>query len=221
MSVTSIPIRVLIADDHEIFREGFNVMSKKQPDLELAGEAENGEELIELTAKLQPDVIVTDIKMPKMDGIEATRILAKSYPHIPVIALSMFDDEELIVDMLEAGARGYLLKNAHKTEIVDAIRTVYNKETYFCIHTSRKLAQMIAKSRFNPYKQKEVPNFTEGETGIIKLICDGLSNKEIAVAQRVSIRTVEKYRERIVEKTGVRNTVGLVVFAIRSGIYKL
>src|SRR5690348_11549499 len=103
-------INILLADDHEIFRDGFRIMLKKQNKIVLVGEAENGKELIELTTSLQPDIIITDIKMPKIDGIEATRILANKYPHMGIIALTMFDDNHLIIDMLEAGARGYLIK---------------------------------------------------------------------------------------------------------------
>src|SRR5215207_1311812 len=118
------PIRIVLADDHEIFRDGFKVMIKKQPSVQLVGEAANGEELIALTSQLRPDVIITDIKMPVMDGIEATKRLTADFPEIGIIALSMFDEENLIVEMLEAGAKGYLLKNAHKDEILEAIKTV-------------------------------------------------------------------------------------------------
>ena len=109
------PIRVIVADDHEIFRDGFRALLKKQQDIELVAEAEDGKELVELVNKFKPDVIITDVKMPKSDGIEATRILEEKYPGIGIIALSMFDEEGLIVDMLEAGAKG-LLKNAAKHE---------------------------------------------------------------------------------------------------------
>jgi two-component system, NarL family, response regulator NreC len=214
-------IRVVLADDHEIFRDGFNVMLKKQKEIELAGEAENGLELIELTSQVQPDVILTDIKMPRMDGIEATRILSEKFPQINIIALSMFDDEHLIIDMLEAGAKGYLLKNAHKYEILEAVKAVYHHETYYCNHTTHKLAEMIAKSRFNPYKQKTKTEFTDKEKEVIQLICRQFSNKEMATELKLSIRTIEGYREKIMEKMIARNTAGIVVYAIKHGIYKV
>ncbi|HSU29085.1 MAG TPA: response regulator transcription factor, partial [Chitinophagaceae bacterium] len=200
-SHTGIPIRIIIADDHEVFREGFQSMLKKYKEIELVGEAENGNELIRLAESLHPDVIVTDIKMPKMDGIEATRILAESHPHIHVIALSMFDDDDLIIDMLEAGAKGYLLKNAHKEDIVEAIKTVYNDEPYYCNNTTHKLAQLIAKSKFNPSRKKIRPQFTPKEIEVIRLICQGFSNKEMAAHLSLSIRTIEGHREKIHEKT--------------------
>jgi DNA-binding NarL/FixJ family response regulator len=216
-----LPIRTILADDHEIFRDGFQTMLKKQKDIELVGEAENGKELIELAEKLQPDVIITDIKMPLMDGIEATRILSKRFPETGIIALSMFDEDNLVVDMLESGAKGYLIKNAPKHEILEAIKTVYNKGTYYCHHTSNKLAQMIAKSKFNPYKKAKKIDFTGREMDIIKLICAQFSNKEMASRLNLSVRTVEGYRDRILEKMDVRNTAGIVVYAIKNGIYTI
>lgn len=214
------PIRILLADDHEIFREGFNTLLNKQTDIELIGEAENGAELVKLTSQLLPDVILTDIKMPVMDGIEATRNIIAAHPHIYVIALTMFDDDRLIIDMLESGAKGYLLKNAHKNEVFDAIKTVNKGETYFCKHTSAKLVNLIAKSRYNPYKDMDV-SFSDKELEIIQLICKEFSNKEIAIHLNLSVRTIEGYRERIQEKMKVRNAAGIVVYAIKYGIYKI
>ena len=216
-----LPIRVILADDHEIFRDGFQIMLKKQNDVELIAEAENGRELIELTTTLNPDVVITDIKMPIMDGIEATKTLVQRFPEIGVIALSMFDEDNLVVDMLEAGAKGYLIKNASKNEILDAIRIVHDNGTYYCHHTSNKLAQMIAKSKFNPYKKVKSIEFTSREIEIIKLICAEHSNKEMAGELNLSVRTVEGYRDRILEKMDVRNTAGIVVYAIKHGIFKV
>lgn len=213
-------IDIILADDHEIFRDGFAVMMKKIPEINLVGEAANGEELIKLSRLLKPEVVVTDIKMPKMDGIEATKQLKKEFPSIGIIALSMFDEENLIVEMLEAGAKGYLLKNAHKDEIIAAVKSVYKDEPYYCRDTTHKLAQMIAKSNFHPYKKRPVIEFTEKEVGIIKLICEELSNKEIGERMALSKRTVEGYREKILEKIDAKNSVGIVVYAIKNKIFE-
>ncbi len=213
-------IQLLMADDHEIFRDGFKLMLTKYPDIELAGEAENGRELLELTQKLRPDVIITDIKMPVMDGIEATQKISELFPDIGIIGLSMFDEDELIVDMLEAGAKGYLIKNAGKEQITEAIRTVYNNDPYYCKTTSHKLTSMIARSRFNPYKKAAKVEFSEREIEIIDLICNELTNKEISEQLFISIRTVEGHRLKILEKMDVKNTVGLVVYAIKMGLVK-
>jgi DNA-binding NarL/FixJ family response regulator len=212
------PIRIILADDHEIFRDGFKAMLRKQPAIQLVGEAEDGESLIALARNTQPDVIVTDIKMPRMDGVAATKYLAKEFPHIGIIALSMFDEEQLIVEMLEAGAQGYLLKNAHKDEIIEAIKTVSNHQAYYCNDTSAKLAQMIARSRIKEEKEKKL-EFTEKELSVIRYICQEMTNKEIADQMKLSIRTVEGYRERIQEKIGAKNAAGVVVYAIKKNIY--
>jgi DNA-binding NarL/FixJ family response regulator len=215
------PVRIVLADDHEIFREGFNTLLNKQTDIELIGEAENGEDLVDLAGKLLPDVILTDIKMPRMDGIEATRKIISLFPQIYVIALTMFDEDNLIIDMLESGAKGYLLKNAHKNEVFDAIRTVYQGGSYFCKDTSPKLLQLISKSKYNPYKEVDREIFTGKEIEVIRFICQEFSNKEIAEQLHLSVRTIEGYRERIQEKMKVKNGVGIAVFAIKNGIYKI
>lgn len=220
MSITP-DIKIVIADDHEMFRDGFKLMLTKQPSIQLLGEAENGRELLQLTQSLQPDVVVTDIKMPIMDGIEATQKIKTLFPEMGIIGLSMFDEDDLIVDMLEAGAKGYLLKNAGKEHIVEAIKTVYDGDPYYCKTTSNKLTQMIAKSKYNPYTRKEKIEFTDREKEIIELISKEYSNKEIAEKLFLSIRTVEGHRLKIMEKTGVKNTVGLVVYAIKNNLLKL
>ncbi len=212
-------IRVIIADDHEIFRDGLRLMLQKQPDITLLAEAENGKELIEHIKHLQPDVVITDIKMPLMDGTAATRHIAEHYPTIGVIALTMFDEEDLIIDMLEAGAKGYLLKNSDKHEMVDAIKSVFNNTPYYCQHTSRRLAQLVAKSKFNPYKQQIKPDFNEREREIISFVCEGLTNKEIANKLFLSVRTVEGLRMKILEKMNVRNTAGIIIYAIKNDLY--
>jgi DNA-binding NarL/FixJ family response regulator len=219
MSNYLLPIRIILADDHEIFRDGFRVMLKKQTNIKLEGEAANGEELVKLAHELKPDVIVTDIKMPVVDGIMATRQLAEELPHIGVIALSMFDEENLIVDMLEAGAKGYLLKNAHKNEIIAAVEAVAKDHTYFCEHTSPKLTRLLAASKVNPYK-KVKPMFNENELSVMRYICEELSNKEIAELMHLSVRTIEGYRDRIQDKIEARNTAGIVVYAIKHKIYR-
>ena len=213
-------IRLLIADDHEIFRDGLVLMLSKQPHLILEGQAEDGQELIDMVKKKQPDIVLTDIKMPRMDGIEATRYIRTWFPQVNIIALSMFDEENLIVDMLEAGAKGYLLKNADKQEILEAIENVYQNKVFYCQHTSARLATMIVKSKFNPYRKTESIEFTDREKDIVKLICLQFTAQEIADKLFLSKRTVEGYRTRILEKMNVKNTAGVVIFALKHGIIK-
>ncbi len=213
-------IRLLIADDHEIFRDGLVLMLSKQPHLVLEGQAEDGQELVDMVKKKQPDIVLTDIKMPRMDGIEATRYIRTWFPQVNIIALSMFDEENLIVDMLEAGAKGYLLKNADKQEILEAIENVYQNKVFYCQHTSARLATMIVKSKFNPYRKTESIEFTDREKDIVKLICLQFTAQEIADKLFLSKRTVEGYRTRILEKMNVKNTAGVVIFALKHGIIK-
>jgi DNA-binding NarL/FixJ family response regulator len=218
---TTRPIRIILADDHEIFRDGFKAMLRKQPSVQLVAEAGDGASLLKLVVEHKPDVVVTDIKMPIMDGLQVTRELGRISPATGVIALSMFDEENLIVDMLEAGARGYLLKNAHKDEIIEAIKTVYEGSNYYCNHTSAKLASMIAQSPFGGPRQAKKIQFSEREFSVIRYICQEMSNKQIAGELHLSIRTIEGYRDRIQEKIGAKNAAGIVVYAIRNNIYKV
>jgi two-component system, NarL family, response regulator NreC len=210
-------IKLLIADDHEIFLDGFKLMLSKFTDIELVGEATNGRELLELTAAFLPDVIITDIKMPILDGIEATKQIAEQFPKIGIIGLSMFDEDDLIIDMLEAGAKGFLIKNAGKLEIVDGIKTVYNGQPYYCTTTSHKLTHMIAKSKFNPYKKAAPKEFTEREKEFLHYSTTEMSYKEIAEKMFCSPRTVESYRDSLFEKLNLKTRVGLAVFALKNG----
>lgn len=215
------PIRIVIADDHAIFRDGFKLLLKDQERLLLAGEAGNGQELLELVVREHPDVVVTDIKMPGMDGVELCQKIRREFPSIQVIALSMFNDDYLIIDMLEAGARGYLLKNTTREELLEAVTAVHEGDSYYCSATSIKLARLIAESKFHPHKAHPQVRFTDREKEVIRLICEQLTSKEIASQLRLSIRTVESHRENIQEKTGARNLAGIVIYAIRTGLFEV
>lgn len=215
------PIRIIIADDHELLREGFSLLLRKQKEIEIVDEASNGKDLLEKVRKLQPDVVVTDIQMPEMDGIQATKKIKEEFPQIEVIALTMFNEDHLIIDMLESGAKGYLLKNTSQKELSEAIKAVYNGGTHFCSSTSERLKNMIVQSKFNPYKKKPSEVFSEREIEVMKLICQQMQNKEIAEKLFISVRTVEGYREKVFEKTGARTIAGVTIFAIKNGIYQI
>jgi DNA-binding NarL/FixJ family response regulator len=210
------PIRLVIADDHEIFRDGLALMLSRQKDMVLVGQAPDGEALLTVARDNKPDVILADIKMPHLDGIEATKILLGEFPDLKIIALSMFSEENLIVEMLEAGARGYLLKNADKQEIVDAIVSVADNRVYYCKDTSATLAAMIVKSNFNPYRKREIVEFNDREMEIIRLICKQFTAQEMGETMFLSRRTVEGYRTRILEKMNVKNTAGVVIYALKN-----
>jgi DNA-binding NarL/FixJ family response regulator len=217
----SIPLKLVVADDHEIYLDGLKAMLKKQEDFEVVGEGSNGRELIAAVERTHPDIVLTDIVMPVMDGIAATQFLSKHKPLVNIIALSMFDQDNLIIDMLEAGAKGYLLKNANKSEIIEAIKSVYRNIPYYCTSTSSKLARMIAQSKFNPYKKINAPYFSEKELEIIRLICQEFTNNEIGQRLFLSGRTVEGYRVKILEKMNAKSTAGIVIYAIKNELYKI
>jgi DNA-binding NarL/FixJ family response regulator len=211
-------IRLVIADDHEIFRDGLALMLSKQDNLILVGQAGDGRELVQIVSEQKPDLVITDIKMPRMDGIGASKLLLKQSPDLKIIALSMFDEENLIVEMLETGAKGYLLKNADKKEILEAILTVSEGNIYYCRDTTARLATLIVRSKFDPQKKKLAAQFTDREKEIIRLICLQCTAQEIGDRLFLSKRTVEGYRTRILEKMDVKNTAGVVVFALRQGM---
>lgn len=213
-------ISLVIADDHEIFRDGLALMLSKQENIKLLGQAGDGRDLLELVETLRPDIVITDIKMPRMDGLQATRTLLQKNPDLKIIALSMFDEDNLIVEMLEAGAKGYLLKNADKKEILEAIDAVYDDNIFYCRHTSSKLASMIVKSRIDPQKKKQALVFTDREKEIIKLICQQKTAQQIGDHLFLSKRTVEGYRTRIMEKMDARNTAGVVIYALKNNLIR-
>ncbi len=214
-------IRVIIADDHDIYRDGLQLLLSKDPSILVVGEAENGKRLLELVPQVQPDIIVTDLRMPILDGVAAITLITRDYPAVKTIALSTFDSEHLIVEALEAGALGYIIKNAQKGEITDAIQTVAAGHPYYCKSTSVRLVKMISNSHFNPYKIKEGHLFSDKDKEIIKLICEEKSNKEIGEVMFMSTRTIEGIRSRILEKMNVKTAAGIAIYAIKNALYRI
>lgn len=215
-----VPIRLVIADDHEVYRDGLKTLLEKNELLQIVGEAANGQELIEVCRNVKPDIVLTDIKMPVMDGIEAAAYIYSHFPSTKIIALSMFNQDNLILDMINAGASGYLIKNANKHEIIEAINSVNKDVPYYCRSTSMKLAKLIGTTGLGA-KSFEKISFTEKELGIIKLICEEKTSKEIADIIFVSPRTVDEYRERIREKMKVKGTAGIVIYALQNDLVKI
>lgn len=213
-------IQLVIADDHDVYRDGLKTLLQQTDAFEVTGEAATGKELIAVCKEVLPDVVLTDIMMPVMDGIEATAYLSEHMPRIRVIALSMFNQDNLILDMVNAGANGYLIKNAHKNEIIEAIHSVYRNKPYYCTSTSHKLARLIGCSRFGP-KANQKATFSPKETDIIKMICEEKTTKEIGDELNMSSRTVEEYRQRVREKMDVKGTAGMVIYAIKNDLVKL
>jgi DNA-binding NarL/FixJ family response regulator len=212
------PINLAIADDHKIFRNGLKATLEDYPGFNLLIEASNGKELIGLLTDHTPDVVLMDIKMPEMDGMQTTAYISQNHKNVKVLALSMHNEDKYIVDMMRAGASGYLLKNAEPEEIIEAINTVYNKGFYFNEHLSVTLIkQLVGPGHPENISQQNV-ELNDREIEVLKLVCQECSNQEIADKIFLSVRTVEGYRARLFEKTGSKNLVGLVIFAIKREI---
>ena len=207
----------MIVDDHQLFRSGLISLMQTFPDIEILGEAGNGQELLNLLEEQQPDVVLMDLNMPVMDGIETTKAIKTKYPNIKVVILTMQDEDKFIIHLIDQGANGYLLKNAHPDEMVHAIRTVVEQEQYFNQMTSQVLLNSLREGR----KKNLKPSFsnqlelTRREKEVLELICKGLSNSEISEQLFISIRTVEGHRSNLLNKTDTRNSAGLVAYAIR------
>ncbi|RXK60671.1 response regulator transcription factor [Lacibacter luteus] len=216
--MTNEKTRIIVADDYPVLAEGIGLMLSNESSLEIIAACANGQELLERVDALQPDVVLTDIEMPVMDGIAATRILKERYPLLGVLAFTMFSDHHLVIDMLQAGANGYLLKSCSKYELLEAIVTARKGLTYFSNDGSMRLFKQLAKTSLPGDENAVVLNETEQE--IIRLICEQYASKEIALLTQLSKRTIDKYRDVIMQKTGSVNIAGIVVYAIRHGLYK-
>jgi DNA-binding NarL/FixJ family response regulator len=212
------PVRIVIADDHPIFIEGFYAALRKHTQVVIEGNASNGAELVQMVEELEPDVVFTDIQMPVMDGIEATRKIKQRFPQIPVIAYSGFVEDCFITDMLEAGASGYLLKNDSVKEVLNAIDKVLNGQVYWNLEVSNRLVTLMKRADFNPRRPFERPRFSQVELSVIRETCNGLSSKEIANKLGIEVRSVETAKSRILIKAGCRNSAGIVMFAIRNNL---
>lgn len=213
-------LSVVIADDHPFFRDGLKFMLQKAKDknITLKGEAGDGDELFDIVMDVKPDIVITDIMMPRLDGIKATRKIKEQLPSTQVIAVSMLDETGMVVDMFEAGATGYLVKNAPKEEILQAIEVVRYNGVYFSNSTSKKFLAAIVNTRHNPHFKSPVIKFNQQERTIILLICRQLTTKEIAAQMKLSTRTVEDNRYRIQEKIGAKCAVGIALYAIKHGV---
>lgn len=212
-------ISVVIADDHKMFREGISTLLNLSDDIEVIAEAENGAELLRIASTTTFDVAILDIDMGEMSGIEVAEKLSRSNPEIKILVLSMHSEITFVVKMLDAGASGYILKNAGKEEMITAIKAVANGDTYYSKQVSAKLIQQLSSKKKikDIFHGKEVP-LTERETEVLKLIAQEYSNPEIAEQLFISIRTVDSHRRNLIEKLGVKNTAGLVKYAIKMGL---
>ena len=210
-------ITVLIVDDHGVFRTGLRTLLATMPEIDILGEASNGQEMCEKAIELRPDVIITDIEMPVMSGAEATKELCKKIPYCRVLVITVDTKEETVLRMIEAGAMGYILKNAEPQEIRDAISAVDVYKPYFCKTVTQMLTEIV--SRHLKFPRQEVV-FSDREKEIIQLICDEYTSKAIAFTLNLSKRTIEGHRTRIMDKIGAKSVAGVIAYAIENRIYK-
>lgn len=208
-------IKVLIADDHKMFRDGIRALLHDEPSIEIIDEAADGEEVVKKLATTPVNVILMDIEMPNMNGLETTEFVSEEYPDIQVLVLSMSDEEKHVVQMIKSGARGYILKNTGKQELIAAIKTVAAGDSYFSKEVSQKIFNQFTKGSKEQAAASDVdPLLTEREVEILRLIAEEQTNQEIADQLYISIRTVDTHRRNLLQKLNVKNTAGLVKYAI-------
>lgn len=218
MNATSKMIKIIVADDHPLARNSLKRRLLESDKCMLIGEAENGKDLVEQAKKLIPDIVITDIKMPVMDGIEATKQLTEQLPATNVIVYSFMEEKDNIVQVMKAGAKGYLIKDFIDEEIIDAVIAVSKGGTFFSKQATENIINSVANSHRK--NQNVQDNLSEKEITIIKLICQEYSNKQIAGEMDISKRSVDGLRDSILKKTNAKNTAGIVVFAIKNHIFQ-
>ena len=209
-------ISVLIADDHTIVRSGVRMLLEAEPDIRVVGEALNGIEALELAASLQPDVVLMDITMPELDGLEATRQLKARFPHMNVLVLTMHRSDEYFFEMLKAGASGYILKGAKTSELINAVRIVQRGEVFLYPSMTQKLVQGYL--QLADWDTETEPSLSPREKEIFQLLAEGYSNKEIADELVISPSTVHSHRGNLMDKLGLNNRRELIQYARRRGL---
>ena len=210
--------RLMIADDHQLFRKGVITALGKLRIIESISEASNGNEVLELLRTTPVDLILMDISMPDMDGIEATKLVKRKYPSIKIIALGMHDNARMIMDMYQAGVNGYILKNTDRAELEKAIHTVMNGKFYNSADVSTKLIPGLLDKNFGQQNMHEKEKLSDRECEVLALICKEFTSQEIADKLVLSTRTVESHRINILRKTNSKNMVGLLKYALAHGI---
>jgi two-component system, NarL family, response regulator NreC len=213
-------LRILLADDHIVMRTGLRALLERQPNLEVVGESENGRETVVLANSLGPDVVVMDVAMPVLNGIEATKTIVTQRPATAVVILSMHADESYVMRALKAGARGYLLKDSAAADLISAIQAVSQNKSFF----SPKVSHILAEDYVRVLKQKGAVDsydlLTGREREILQLLAEGKANKEVATALNISPYTVETHRRHILEKLNLHNPAELILYAVRKGIIR-
>ena len=212
------PIRILLADDHAVVRDGLRALIEKQSDMAVVAEAADGRECVRLAEEQSPDVVMMDIAMPNMNGMEATRRILAGSRHCAVVILSMHQDESYVLGSLKAGAKGYLLKDSLRTEVIEAIRAVAQGRSFL----TRKIARILQEEYISRMQQRGVDDsydlLTDREREVLQLVAEGQTNKEVANQLNISLTTVETHRTHILQKLGLHSVPELILYAVRKGI---
>ena len=211
-------IRVFLADDHQVFREGIRLLLEKVPDMEMIGEADDGEEAVTKVSQLMPDVVLMDITMPKLNGLEATRQIKQKHPSIKVLILTMHETDQYLSAMLEVGVSGYLVKTTTSRELISAIKAVHQGDVYLYPSIARMLVGDYLQRVKSGEEKTSYNGLTPREREILRYIAEGRQNKEIAQLLVISVRTVQAHRSNLMEKLGAHDRTQLVKYAIRKGI---
>lgn len=208
-------LKILLVDDHQVLREGLASLLNQQPDMEVAGEASDGMTALRLVRELRPDIVIMDVNMEGMDGIDATRMIVRELPETKVLALSMYLRKTFVSEMFKSGATGYLLKDSAFVEIVEAIHTVARGEKYVCAKVAALLVDEYVQNGQGPRPQTKL---TKRELEVIRMLADGKTSKEIGLITETSVKTVDACRRRVMQKLGINSIAELVKYAIREGL---
>ena len=215
------PVRVLIVDDHDIVRAGIRMLLDAQPDMAVVGEASDGREAIEMAGSMKPDVVLMDISMPGVTGIEATRVIKEANSRVEIVGLTMHAEDRYFFQLLQAGASGYVVKGASPHELLDAVRAASRGEAYIHSSLQRKLiGDYVSRAEAND-QGSTLKNLTERELEVLRLIVDGLTSREIADSLVISSNTVDRHRQNIMSKLGLHNRAELVRYAISKGLVEV
>jgi DNA-binding NarL/FixJ family response regulator len=218
VKIISQKVRIVIAEDHTILREGLRSLLSSDPNFEIVGEAEDGREAIRCVEKLKPDLILTDLSMPRMNGMEAIREIKKISPKSKVLVLTVHNAEEYVLGTFQAGADGYLLKESTHVELVTAVNKVLSGKRYITPEISEKVIEGYLEGKKTLKSKTSFETLTSREREILKLIAEGYRNKEIADDLCISVKTVEKHRANLMEKLNLHNVQALTAFAIEKGL---